>query len=213
MPSVVALTRSNTQSMSSQAIPSAFPPSAVDREFINNFLNSPLADHEDVHDIYPDNVRSVPGLQTRDLYVTAARVAEAFYHSNGYDLGTPPEFRSESNQPLEPAAALILAQVSAAADGTVNSDRVAFDLAPQIHAAWVHAWLAVRDQLPLRAAENRFVKPWAEITDHVKLSEAIFIKLAYQIVRDDPDADIGSTAEICMTQAEYILNRWLPTIF
>jgi hypothetical protein len=209
MPAVASTSRLNTQSMSAHA----FPPSQFDREFINAFLNSPLADHEDVCDIRPGDVRPVPGLENRDLYATAARVAEIFYHSSAYDLGAPPEFRSESNQSLEPAAALILAQVAVAADATANGERAAFDLAPQIHAAWVHAWLAVRDQLPRRAAENRFVKPWAEIADHIKLREAIFIKLAYQIVRDEPGTDIGAAADICMQQAEYILNRWLPSIF
>ncbi len=200
------------------AAAAAFPPSPVNREFINAFLNNPLTDDQDAHDIRPGDVRQpVPGADNRALYPIAARVAEIFYHPNGYDLGTSPEFRSESNQPLDPEAALILAQVAAAADGIANADRAAFDLAPQIHAAWVHAWLAVRDQLPRRSSENRFVKPWAEIADHVKLREAIFIKLAYQIVRDDIHAnartDIGAAADICMTQADYILNRWLPTIF
>ena len=219
MPAIARSFTYTTQAMSDDAATaSAFPPSPVNREFINAFLNSPLRDDQDAHDIRPGDVQQpVPGAGNRTLYPIAARVADIFYHPNGYDLGTAPEFRLESNHPLDPEAALVLAQVAAAADGTANADRAAFDLAPQIHAAWVHAWLAVRDQLPRRSSENRFVKPWAEIADHVKLREAIFIKLAYQIVRDDIHAnastDIAAAADICMTQADYILNRWLPTLF
>lgn len=194
--------------MPSATAASMFPPVDFDRKFVNGFLNKPLENDQDIYDIRPVDVRPIPGISNRELYGVAAKVADMLYHPNGFDLGAPPEFRSEANQPLTPEATLILAQV-AACESMKNTPNNTV-CAKAAHAAWVHAWLAVRDEMPEKTHYNKYVRSWADLKDPLKLREALFIQLAYRRVLAEGNAlDIAEEADNCLIHATETVNLYL----
>lgn len=181
------------------------------REYINQFLIDPIGPSETSLDgINVDNVRPLSCVGRRGLYGISEKVAAAFYHPRGFDLGSAPQFRGESNQPLEVAAALILSQVESVADLSAG-DKVD---AATIHDAWVHAWLVTRRFAPQHLADgNAYVRPYSCVNNRFKLVEPIFIAMAYRMILNNPDASTEEVAETCMDLATTALRKQIPEAF
>jgi hypothetical protein len=141
------------------------------REYVNQFLTKELASGDRLANIDKNTIKKLPtDVFSYENCVIAEKVAKIFYSAAAFDLGEPPKFFSGE---FSAAAAMFLARVFAAREYTPR--RGIYDAAPDVHDAFVNAWLCARAHGEQNDAYDALCHPWECIPSAIRRSEDMFI--------------------------------------
>jgi hypothetical protein len=140
------------------------------RDYVNQFLTKELAPGDRLANIDKNTIKKLhTDVFSEQNCIIAEKVARVFYSPAAYDLGEPPAFFSGQ---FSTEAALFLARVFAARQYV---SRRGFDAAPDVHDAFVNAWLCARVHGDENDAYDALCRPWECVPSAIRRSEDMFI--------------------------------------
>jgi hypothetical protein len=174
------------------------------RDYVNQFLTTELAPGDRLANIDKNTIKKLHAdVFSEQNCVIAEKVARVFYSSAAYDMGDPPKFFSGE---FSAEAALFLARVYTAREYV---PRRGLGAAPDVHDAFVNAWLAARVHGEENDAYDALCRPWECVPSAIRRSEDMFI---CEAVRQLAEGRVPLNADAIMETVSYRLRHDEPML-
>ena len=176
------------------------------RDYVNQFLIKELAIGDRLANIEKNSVKHLhEDVFSYENCVIAEKVAKKFYSAAAFDLGDPPKFFSGE---FSADAAIFLARVFAAREYAPR--RGIYGAAPDVHDAFVNAWLGARSHGEQNDAYDALCRPWECIPSAIRRTEDMFICEA--VLRFSSPTARPINADALMETVVYKFRREEPMV-